>query len=191
LAAKLNPGGLLLVEVPDCRKNFFSLMTADHCSHFSAGMLANVVASAGYEVLRAADDWVSKEVTVVAHAPTVLRDLGSRPLPLRESEEVFEGWQTLRRILRQIEPVTRTAQFGIFGSSIAATWLDAQTGNAAKFFVDEDRNRIGKQHFGRPIVSPAEIPDGATVFLASPPAVATHLATRLRTLKPTVHFVSP
>jgi SAM-dependent methyltransferase len=191
LAAKLSPGGLLLLEVPDCRQNFFMLVVADHCSHFSAGTLANLTAAAGYEVLQAAEAWVPKEITVVARRPVVFPEARAAPPPLTESEQVFRGWETLQRILIQIKPLTRTNEFGIFGTAIAATWLDAQTGSAAKFFVDEDPNRVGKRHLGRPIISPAEIPEGATVYLALPPAIAGRVAERLQAAKPTAHFFSP
>ncbi|HTL15876.1 MAG TPA: class I SAM-dependent methyltransferase [Patescibacteria group bacterium] len=191
LAAKLKPNGLLLLEVPDCLQNFFMLMVADHCSHFSASMLAHIVGGAGYEVLQAADAWVPKEITVVARRPAELRAAAVDPPPVHESERVFRGWETLQQILAQVEPLTRADQFGIFGTSIAATWLDAQTGSAAKFFVDEDPHRIGKQHLGRLILSPAEIPEGASIYLALPRVIAGRVAERLQAAKPTVHFFTP
>ena len=191
LAAKLKPGGLLLLEVPDCRQNFFMLMVADHCSHFSADMLGKVAAAADYEVLHAVDAWVPKEVTVVARRLADLRIAGPGPAPKQESEQVFSGWKTLQRMLAQIAPLQSAKQFGIFGTSIAATWLDAQTRQVAKFFVDEDPNRIGKQHFSRPIVAAASIPDGAKVFLALPPVIAGRVVARLRAARPNVEFSTP
>jgi hypothetical protein len=190
LAGKLRLGGVLLLEVPDCRQNFFSLMTADHCSHFSTRMLANVVSSAGYELLHAVDTWVSKEVTVMARPTAGMREDGP-PAPIRESEQVFQGWSRLQRILRQVESLGRAGQFGIFGTSIAATWLDAQSRNAAKFFADEDQNRIGRQHLGRPVISPVEIPGGSSVYIALPPKIAASVAERLRVINSSIRIIIP
>jgi trans-aconitate methyltransferase len=191
LANKLNPGGLLLLEVPDCRENFFMLVVADHCSHFSTGMLANVAAAAGYEVLQATNAWVPKEISVVARRSLVSVSAKPKSAPLQEADQVISGWGTLQQILAQVEPLTHRQEFGVFGTAIAATWLEAQTGHAVKFFVDEDRNRIGKQHLGKPILSVTEIPEGASVYIALPPVLARSVGERLRAAKPNIHFCSP
>jgi SAM-dependent methyltransferase len=191
LAGKLKPGGLLLLEVPDCRQNSFALMIADHCSHFSSGMLACIAEAAGYEILQATVDWVPKEITVLARKPAEAAASRSNSVPWTESEQVFGGWESLQRLLAQVESLQGAARFGIFGTSIAATWLDAQTGRVATFFVDEDPQRAGKQHLGRPVFSPADVPEGATVVLALAPVIARRVGERLRAVRPDVPFVSP
>jgi len=75
---------------------------------------------------------------------------------------------------------SNSTAFGIFGTSIAATWLTAELGNAPSFFVDEDVNRIGHLHLGAPIVSPAHVPAGSTVFVAQPTPIARLIADRLQ-----------
>lgn len=191
LLNKLHHYGLVVLEVPDCSQNCFMLLVADHCSHFSTGMLGHVTAAAGYEVLHATNSWVSKEITVIARKSR--HSLACKPMRhlMSESEQVWRGWEDLQRIVTQLESFARARQFGIFGTAIAATWLDTQSGRAAEFFVDEDRVRIGKQHLGRPIIRPSEIPDGATVYVALPPVLARRVANRLQTAKSAVHFVCP
>ena len=54
---------------------------------------------------------------------------------------------------------------GIFGSSISSTWLAAALGDRAAFFVDEDSNRIGKDHLGRPIYSVEQAPIGLPILM--------------------------
>jgi hypothetical protein len=66
------------------------------------------------------------------------------------SERLIGGCQQLEAIARQVQSLAERPAFGLFGTAIAATWLDAQTGQAARFFVDEDTNRIGRTHLGRP-----------------------------------------
>lgn len=72
--------------------------------------------------------------------------------------------------------------FGIFGTSVAATWLAGGLGDAVKFFVDEDPGREGRSHLGRPILKPAEIPPGAVVYLAFVREVADEVRRRLADL---------
>jgi SAM-dependent methyltransferase len=182
LRNKLKPDGLLFVEVPDCRQNCFMLLVADHCSHFSPNLLAGVVKAAGFDVLHATNQWVTKEVSVAAQPDADAREGCAVNLPQSDSLEVFNGWQQLQHILSKVEPLARQANFGLFGTAIAATWLDAQLDRAARFFVDEDLNRVGNTHLGRPIVSPADTPNGATVFVALPQPLAGNVAERLRRL---------
>jgi SAM-dependent methyltransferase len=179
LRKKLKPDGLLFIEVPDCQQNCFMLLVADHCSHFSPGLLAGVVKAAGFDVRHATNEWVAKEVSVVARSGADASGQKPVSLPQSDSLQVFNGWQELHRILAKVRPLAQRENFGLFGTAIAATWLDAQFNRAARFFVDEDLNRVGKTHLGRPIVSPAEIPDGATVFVALPQPLAGNVAERL------------
>ena len=73
----------------------------------------------------------------------------------------------------------RGRPFGLFGTSIAATWLATQMGDRIDFFVEEDESRVGKQHLGRPIVRPDDAPASSTVFLALAPRTASMIAGRL------------
>ncbi|MCC6234685.1 MAG: class I SAM-dependent methyltransferase [Verrucomicrobiales bacterium] len=196
LRDKLNPGGLLLVEVPDCGQNVFMLLVADHCSHFSPPLLAGVVAASGLQVTQATNTWVTKEVSVVARridSPASCAAAGTSAirLPAAESARVFAGERELARIVERVTPLLGRAQFGLFGTAIAATWLDAQTGGAARFFVDEDLNRTGKTHFGRPILAPQDVPCGAAVFVALPPVLSGPVSQRLRALGRDLEVVVP
>lgn len=188
---KLKPGGLLFVEVPDCEQNVFMLLVADHCSHFSPPLLAGVVAAAGFEVLHATNSWVTKEVSVAARLGAGPEKPAPLRLPEADSLRVFGGWKQLEQILAKVEPLTKNANFGLFGTAIAATWLDAQTNRAARFFVDEDKNRVGREHLGRPILAPADLPPQATVFVALPQPLAGQVAERLNRLERGLHVVLP
>ncbi len=191
LRRRLLPGGLLILEVPDCAQNPYILLVADHCSHFSPALLAGVAKSAGFQVLTATDAWVAKEVTVAARRPDDDADTFPLQLPAEDSLRVFRNCQALEATLAAARPHVGNADFGLFGTAIAATWLDAQLGGAAKFFVDEDSNRIGKQHLGRPILAPADVPSGATVFVALPPVLSGKIAERLRSLGRDLRVILP
>ena len=190
VATKLKPGGWLVVEVPDCRVNPFMLLVADHASHFSPGSLSAVVGGAGYEIVQANDAWVAKEISLLARKPS----LKSPPTPACQSvegEQTFANWKFLDAAITKAEALSRGSSFGLLGTSIGATWLDAQLQRSPEFFVDEDPHRTGKQHEGRPIHAVKDIPTGASVFIVLPRTIAQHVADRLRPLRPDVNFVSP
>ncbi len=188
---KLRPGGRLFVEVPDCEQNVFMLLVADHCSHFSPTLLAAVVQGAGFEVMQSGSGWVAKEVSLVSRkANSACKFVGADAVAY-SSSRVFAGWERLSSVVRKVEPLVSRPAFGLFGTAIAATWLDAQTQRRAEFFVDEDPNRIGKSHLGRPILGPDALPRNATVFVALPPPLADEVAARLRRLDPQAEVVTP
>lgn len=190
VATKLKPDGWLVVEVPDCRINPFMLLVADHSSHFSPGSLSAVVGGAGFEVLQAGDGWVAKEISLLARKPS----LESPPAPVcpsAESEQTYENWKFLEKAVSKAMALSRHGRLGLLGTSIGATWLDAQMQKVPEFFVDEDPHRIGKQHEGRPIHAVKDIPAGASVFIVLPTPIAQRLTDRLRPLRPDVNFVSP
>jgi SAM-dependent methyltransferase len=66
LRGKLAPGGLLLIEVPHHPANPFELLIADHRTHFTSDSMTRALAAAGFEIVSVAEDWIPKELSVVA-----------------------------------------------------------------------------------------------------------------------------
>ncbi len=177
--SKLTTGGRLLVQVPDCEVNPFTLLIADHCTHFYVQTLARLAVNCGFTVEHAANDWITKELTLVA---TRSRPGGKTLPPLKTQDwenHIQQQLAWLKNVKQAAVRCSARGNFGIFGSAIAATWLDTELKQAARFFVDEDPHRIGKQHLQRPIISPREIPAGSNVFVALPPALSRKIAQRI------------
>ena len=177
ISGLLAPGGLLFIDVPDCSTNPFVLVVADHSSHYSVDSLRELVAREGFEILCATTGWLAKEVSVLA------RKSGAEPEKLHLDPAYGDQ---LERHIHWLSVVTRHAQsfadnggVAIFGTSIAATWLWAELKGNVKFFVDEDPNRIGLQHYGLPIFSPQDAPKNVPIYLALPPVVAKQVKPRL------------
>jgi 2-polyprenyl-3-methyl-5-hydroxy-6-metoxy-1,4-benzoquinol methylase len=176
---KLEVGGLLLIQVPDCAQNPFMFLVADHASHFFVPTLRELVQSVGYEVLVATNDWVAKEITVVARkgaherqSRDIVPDRGSALTVSSRLDWLEQQVQTARSLAKR-------EVFGLFGTSIAATWLLAELQGDIAFFVDEDPHRIGRPFFGRPVYQPANAPADSHVFVALPPSLAADVKQRL------------
>lgn len=180
IADKLAPGGILVVEVPNGGISPFDLVVADHASHFSRDVLARVAQRAGLKPLVVADDWMAKELSMVA----VKGEAAATPrLPVGDADaleqEVRKRVAWLRGALAHArEAAAGASQLGIFGTSIAGMWLFGELGREVDFFVDEDPSRIGQLN-GRPVVTPRDIPQDATVFVALLPAIAASVAQRI------------
>ena len=133
---------------------------------------------------------MAKEISLLARKP-----VGAAPAipvcPPAQAEQTYNHWKFLNESIAKAKALASGGTLGIFGTSIGATWLDAQLTNVAAFFVDEDPHRVGKQHEGRPIHAVKDIPAGAIVFIVLPPALAQRIAERLRPIRPDVNFVTP
>lgn len=187
LHSKMQIDGHLFIEVCNVEENPFDLLVADHLTHFSSATLVDIARKAGFAVVQLSTDWVKKELSLLAVAvdtsvlETKPEDSNAHQIYGQIAEKVF--W--LRALIEQAEVcVCRGNAFGLFGTSIAATWLASVLGESVDFFVDEDPHRIGKLHMGKPVVAPVAIPPEATVFMPLAPTLATAIKVRLGHLVP-------
>jgi 2-polyprenyl-3-methyl-5-hydroxy-6-metoxy-1,4-benzoquinol methylase len=181
LRSKLASAGRLFVQVPNAEVNPFDYLIADHMMHFTYASLASLAAAAGYQV-DSLSVWVPKELSLVAQP--VLHPAGA-PAPA-PTAAIIDGIHAQISWLRRFIDAAREAStegsagvtFGLFGTSIAGTWLAGVLGERVTFFVDEDPHRVGRMHMGRPILTPAQVPRGSILFIALTPAVAAPIAER-------------
>lgn len=164
----LSPGGTLFVQVPHYPENPFELMTADHASHFEVFTLQNLLSRSGFSPLFMSTDWVGKELSVV-----VAQGDGNEGdfRPPASDLRLPHCLEWLDALLERAQSVQDTSSsFGLFGSSIAATWTAANLPRLPDFFVDEDPARIGRTHMGRPILHPSRVAADSDVFVSLPEA---------------------
>ena len=192
---KLNPGGLLMVHVPDHTRNPFDLLIADHCTHFSAGSLRRFLRWCGFTLLSEGTDWVRKETTVLAMPGEARENTLPFEDPLSSGERGRQSVDWLGALRRQADLLSggrpSGRRFGLFGTAIAATWLASELHMRFDFFVEEDANRVGKVLMGRPVLHPDSIPDASGVFLPLPVPIAREIRERLRKTRPSVRFHGP
>jgi trans-aconitate methyltransferase len=176
LRAKANLGGLLFIEVPAWRSNPFALMIADHASHFTPATLQMVVNASGWTAVEAHEDWVPKELSLVAkHGGENALD-AIRLEYAEETEALQSAVCWLARVMAEGQAIASgSANFGLFGSAIAATWLYQGMSDHVRFFVDEDTQCVGRTHLGLPILSPEQVPAEADVFVGMASMVASQV----------------
>ncbi len=185
----LKPNGMLLVHTSNYWDNPFDLAVVDHCSHFVVETLAATISRAGFEVLDQNDDWIPKEIGVIARLSDETYDalLHNNPQQLRSGAEQRLRW--MGKVVKQSEELSEG--IGIFGTAIAGSWLASRVNKSVRFFVDEDRQRTGKKHLGYPVMHPADVPANAPVYMAFPPPVAKSIASRLRSRFSGIECVIP
>lgn len=161
ISKKLTSNGLILIEVPNLKKSPFDILIADHVTHFYEETIRQSLQAANLEILFLSDTVIDKELTILAK-PKI-------------NQKKFKGsfQKSLSLLSSQINYATELLdlikqsknELGIFGSSIAASWLTGEIGDKASFFIDEDPLKIGNIHLGRPIISLKNVPHGTTIAL--------------------------
>jgi SAM-dependent methyltransferase len=176
---KLNPGGILVLEQPHFIENPFDLLIADHCSHFSGETLTNLLNAAGFETTYLATDWIPREITAIARRTGYITEIepADSAISLKAAAACLKWLGAARAAARA---AAGAGSLGVFGTSIAATWLFAELGGRAAFFVDEDSARAGREFMGRPVFAPAGAPAGSRVFTPVPPSMAGNIVSRLK-----------
>jgi SAM-dependent methyltransferase len=188
LRDKLAPAGRLFVQVNNVDRTAFDLIVADHLCHFDPDSLSHIAARAGLAIESLKTDWVNKELSLVSSAaqqPPQTAHGDPAQAIAKTTREV--AW--LKQMLDHARDTARGGHFGIFGTSVAATWLASGLDGSVEFFVDEDPARQGRTHLGRPILTPAQVPAGAVVYLAFVREVAGSISRRLGKLP--VKFAAP
>ncbi len=101
---------------------------------------------------------VTGRLAVVAGELTNEDRLEASGEAVRDSVASALNW--LRRVRDDAKEALGLAphSLGIFGTSNAARWVDAELDGGAAFFVDEDLNRVGRKLEGRPIFAPHQVP---------------------------------
>jgi len=179
---KLSPGGMLLVQVCNTLRNPYDLLIADHLTHYSADTLGLLAENSGFRVSRIETEWVPKELSMIAVNPG--QDESGTPCARdakngRTSAFVLAQMKWLSEMASTAEAESLDSHFGIFGTSICATWLAGGLGEKVSFFVDEDPSRQGRDYMGKPVLSPAQVPPRSKVYLALVPEIADRVAERL------------
>jgi SAM-dependent methyltransferase len=187
LRERLAPGGRLFIEVNNVERTPFDLVVADHLCHFSSASLCGMVSRAGMGIEAIKDDWIAKELSLLASRDSADATRLEKAAEALARTEAEAAW--LARLFADARDAARGGHFGIFGTSIAATWLASGLGDAVEFFVDEDTARQGRTHLSRPVLAPAQVPSGSVVYLAFVREVAAAIRQRLAALP--VKFAAP
>jgi hypothetical protein len=177
--------GWLFVQVNNVDETPFDLVVADHLCHFTPRSLSGLIARAGVGIEWIKSDWIHKEISLLASPrsrASPRTDDDATPATAKIEKDI--AW--LNGMIEHATQCSAKGRFGIFGTSVAATWLAAGLGDAVEFFVDEDPAREGRTHLGRPIRKPDQIPEGAVVYLAFARTVAEAIRRRLASLPATL-----
>lgn len=182
LSAALKAGGALFVQVPDCGRTPYDFIVADHATHFTQASLSAAARLAGLEIIECSDAILPKELTLLARPGASASRSAVCDAALADARRA-EIAAVLDRLSAEVGAAqalrAETGAFGLFGTAISATWLAGALDGQVDFFVDEDAGRVGRAHFGRPILAPTDAPADGVVFMPLIQDVADKIRQRL------------
>lgn len=182
LRLNLTKDGIIVIQVPDYTENPFDLLIADHSIHFDVSRLSRLLEIAGFDILCAASNKViPKEITLFAkRGDDEEKGSLSQSLDLN-TPSIKSGLKWLNDVKSMALQMfdSNSGKTGIFGTSIAGTWMGAELEDKFEFFVDEDTSRIGQTFMGKPILAPSELSENAVVFVPLAPVLALNIQERL------------
>jgi SAM-dependent methyltransferase len=188
----LAPGGRLLIQVPSYTANPFDLLIADHCTHFTTETLSALIQRSGYVVDAIPTGWIPKELSLLAHADPRPGISTSQAFEKAEDGDMAErAIRWLRELVAAAREQARGTDFGLFGTSIAATWLHSEMEDQVHFFVDEDPSRVGRVHMGKPVYHPRDVSGRSLVFIALPTPQADDIKRRMGATYPDLCLSTP
>lgn len=184
----LKKNGMILIQVPDPKQNPYNLLVADHCSHFIMSDLVNVAQSAGYTIIAQSDKWVLREFSLLIR-PNDPHVTVANKTQLNDRTPTYPSiaLKWLHNIFNLAKSFPKDKPRGIWGTAIAGTWFYSLMENNVDFFVDEDKNRIGQTHLGKPIYHPAMAPKESNIFIALTPEISTDIINRWSHLSLHIH----
>jgi len=181
---------ILIIEVPNFEKNPYDLLIADHCTHFSEETLSSLLHLSGFEIVFSSAICVTKELTIIAKKARKNNPREYHPTTGKNFSDILSRcFMFLRSNIDEIHKYAGAGPLGIFGTSIAATWLVSECPSIIEFFVDEDKQRAGKTYLCRPVYEPNSIPYGSITFLPFCPTQAREIKLRLERTHSRIHFI--
>jgi 2-polyprenyl-3-methyl-5-hydroxy-6-metoxy-1,4-benzoquinol methylase len=182
IKSKLSSKGRLVIDIPDYCQNPFDLFITDHCSHFTLETCRDILLKAGFEMIHINTHLIQKELVIIAKVAKKGkngRDRAKTNAKITSYNSVIERIEWAKAFLEEAKKISLRNRFGVFGTSIIATWLQGKVGGRVKFFVDEDPSRYGKKYMNLPVYHPQNVPKGSNVFLAFPLEMAKEIYKRL------------
>ncbi len=158
IKAKLNAGGMLIIQVPDIATNPLDFSIYDHIAHFTKDSLSKLVSQVFPEMIFP-ETQLDKELTLVASVAANRQDL---PLSKKRisHEQIKTSFSTFEKNVIDIKKDVL-----VFGTGPSSIYTASLLGQYCAGWVDEDPAKLGKNLLGKDIYSVDDYPAGYDIVL--------------------------
>ncbi|WP_426123914.1 methyltransferase domain-containing protein [Pararhizobium sp. PWRC1-1] len=175
----LKVDGRLLVSIPDVAANPGDMAVVDHLNHFSDASLRYAFAKSGLIVETMDRTSFPGAFFVVAtrpQAPVIAeRDQASALQAADRSRGICDFWTKAAQNLDDAVSKAAGRSAAIYGAGFYGSWIFSRMEKHIELrnFLDQNPKLHGTEHFGRPVIAPAQLPiDIEIVFIGLNPLKA-------------------
>jgi len=170
IVARLTPTGLLYLTVPNVITNSIDAFLADHLSHFSTLSLTSLLHRCGLRPIVVSEHHQLGQITMVSTPdPELLKSKSAN----FKNDTVDAYSDKIRGSVRYwVDCISRLNEFlatrqgnggtlAVYGAGVFGSYLAVNSGKALqsiRCFFDQNPFKVGKEHLGKPILSPKELP---------------------------------
>jgi SAM-dependent methyltransferase len=181
LAEHCEEDGRLFIQTPDSSRNLYYIVLADALTHFTEHVLKLATRLAGIREIDYRSGIAKNELTYLGRPDHAAEDVAVSAPDTQIFRQIEQTIAWLKLQIQVAERLSRSSRsFGIFGSSIAGSWLAGAMRDRVDFFVDEDPHRVGGTHMERPILAVDSVPADAEIFVPLAPNVSQLVVSRLK-----------
>jgi len=148
----LKPDGAVFVQVPDIRRNPYSLLLGDQYYHYTPVILENIFRVGGFDFSILDNDWFPRDIAAVARPRA-----GHDAVSFGEDVSIHGCIEALREKKAKLKAMPDGTEFGVLGTTIAAAFVDSILGDRVLFFADENSNSPGRTFRGKKVLHPSSM----------------------------------
>jgi SAM-dependent methyltransferase len=159
----LRPGGVAYVLVPNPAVNIADFVVVDHVNHFTASSLERTLVGAGLDAVTL--DAVSHEGAWVARGERPCHDnvLSNPPGDVASSvataQQLATYWTEVAARIGAAERSVADHPAAVYGAGFYGSFIRTNLERPERIvaYVDQNPHLQGTEHFGRPVVAPADL----------------------------------
>jgi len=148
----LKNDGILVIQVPYFKENFFDIFVADHCMHLEKKEIKKFFLSKNFKIIHLNNDIIKHELTIILKKNKKKKQKKIFKFDISKKKEIIKN--KLIKLKIKLENIPKDKKIIIFGTGISSSWLAQEIKNKNDYYIDEDANKIGKRLKNKEIILP-------------------------------------
>ena len=174
----LRPGGIAYLIVPNPIVNIADFVVVDHTNHFVDSSLERAFVRAGFDEIALDETAHQGAWTVTARRPTGASDAAPTTdvTPNRATAAALaDYWTSVVDRIAEAERSVASSPAAIYGAGFYGSYIRAALEHPEQIamWIDQNPYLHGREHFGLPVVAPADLPqDVRDIYVGLNPRAA-------------------
>lgn len=177
IRALLQPGGQLLLALPDVHGNPGDMIVVDHLNHFTNPSIRYALEASGFTVdaVNVSDFPGAFFIKATACEGSLAEPVAGVAEAMERNAEICHFWERAHGLIAQAGERMAGQRCAIYGAGFYGSWIARQVSDKMEIvaFLDQNPNLQGSRFLGVPVVNPAALDDSIrTIFIGLNPRKA-------------------